>query len=168
MGIDISFGKQSAKFQFFSLCVLVGADRNADEKDGQVKRAALVLVSFAVVAALIFPFWQTRDVTGQVARVTQGDPFCFFDGHYIQGDVPAATAQSPESNPVQVFSDIRDRYLNSEQAKPFHFGILVFRPDGAREVHGWSYWRADFWPTDDAAVYFGQVSTITEQCEGRL
>lgn len=109
---------------------------------------------FALLIAVIVAFWgrplYQRHVVLSALEIAQSDPACFFDGQFVQGDVPVARFVPGGEDILTFWADFRNRYLNAERAKPFHFGIVVIREtDSATpiaEAWGWSYRKGAFWP----------------------
>lgn len=112
---------------------------------------ALILVVLIGLAVAIWgrPFYQ-RHIVLNALEIAQSDPACFFDGQFIQGDVPVVRLVPAGDDILTVWADFRNRFLNAERAKPFHFGMFVIR--GAQsdsptaEAWGWSYRKGAFWP----------------------
>jgi hypothetical protein len=68
---------------------------------------------------------------------------CWFDGDYSRSRIPTVIHRN---DVVHLWQDFRNNVLNSEGAKPFHFGVQVVRRAGDEpEIWGWSYRRRDFW-----------------------
>ncbi|MEY1554190.1 hypothetical protein AB3Y40_01020 [Yoonia sp. R2331] len=115
-----------------------------------MKRVLLALIVGAIVALFVFGKTPYRNsIIAQAAGIAGSDLTCFFDGHYIQGDVPVAVLLPEGTAFLSPFADLRDTFLNSEMAKPFHFGIVVIRNAGTdaafAEPWGWSYRETAFW-----------------------
>ena len=55
---------------------------------------------------------------------------------------------------VHPWQDFSNSVLNSEGAKPFHFGVVV-TPGGGRpvDVWGWSYRHAAFWQDKEGRIF---------------
>lgn len=102
-----------------------------------------LIVNLCIIATVLFQLFQ---INKQVASISNNDPVCFFNGDFIQGDLSTAriTNKSAMYNPLEDFSNT---YINSEQAKPFHFGFVVNR-NGNPEIWAWSYKTSSFWLSD--------------------
>ncbi|MDZ7824380.1 MAG: hypothetical protein U5K75_10335 [Ahrensia sp.] len=102
------------------------------------------------MSASAIAFTIPRGVEAKVEFIAGIDPVCFFNGLFVQGDVPIARLVGQGYKIPNMFDDFWDRYINSEQAKPFHFGVVVLRqPEGAKpqaDIWGWSYFSNNFWP----------------------
>lgn len=102
--------------------------------------------------------------------VSRGDHSCLFDGEYIQGDVPIARLISQGEDILTFWKDFRNRFLSSEMAKPFHFGIIIIRRGGAgrviAEAWGWSYWDNSFWLVpDDGPFNLAYRGSVIKDCQ---
>lgn len=112
-----------------------------------------LIVAAAVVAGGVAVVRLPGRVTDRAMVAASDSPFCWFDGSYVQGDMPVAIMMPDPGWTPSPFRDFSDRFLNSEGAKPFHFGIVVLRGDdpAMAEIWGWSYRDRDFWQTTSSA-----------------
>ncbi len=95
-------------------------------------------------------------VLAERARLVGDAQNCLFVGAFIQGDYPVVRLVGEGDTWFAPGHDFRDAVLNSEQAKPFHFGLVLVRGAGAdvrAEIWGWSYRLHTFW-TEGAAPVF--------------
>jgi|GEM_PF-7101002 len=112
------------------------------------KRKLTIL--FLILASSLLSFFflfQIAQIRNQVETISNYDPICFFNGDFIQGDLPIEqiTKKSDIYNPVE---DFMNTYLNSERAKPYHFGFVINR-SGTPEIWAWSYKTSSFWLSND-------------------
>ena len=85
--------------------------------------------------------------------VAAGDRACLFDGAFDHTGVPMARLIAEGEPWIRLWADFSDRFLDSEPAKPFHFGMVTLREaEAAPEIWGWSYRKASFW-RDETGVF---------------
>lgn len=124
------------------------------------RRATLVvlaLLALVVVLVLVLRPQYERHVIAQAAEIAGDDPTCLFVGRFVQGDLPVTVPRQAGEPWVNIIDDVRDRFLNAEQAKPPHFGFYVVR-GGAdapmAEIWAWSYRKTAFWRLDQTGYVF--------------
>ncbi len=121
------------------------------------------LILLIVATLFLWPAARLQMLTTRVAEIAGDDPYCSFDGRW-HNRMPVARIVPTDWASISLWSDVRDRFLVSDPANPFHFGIVVMRAgeDGALgpEVWGWSWRKLDFWPVEGNLfdlAYFGDL-----------
>lgn len=93
---------------------------------------------------------------------------CLFDGYYSASGVPVARLIAEGEDWIRPLADFRDRFLASDPAKPFHFGMVILREDaGSVEVWGWSYRKRAFWRDETGVFGLAYHGDVVADCQAR-
>jgi hypothetical protein len=119
--------------------------------------------------------WWSMTVPSTVAAAETrqfGDRvLCRFDGRY-KGRMPVAIVETSDTDVIHPLSDIYNRYIVSEGAKPFHFGVIVEGDaSGEPEAWGWSYRSNSYWKNIHGGFALAKIpSELSDRClrQGRF
>lgn len=136
------------------------------------KRKLIGLVVLAIGGTIGVNVWlsgmETKALT-RASEIADGAVFCWVNGQFIQGDLPVTRLVAQGKAPFEPWDDFKDAVLNSEQAKPFHFGFVVPGPEGTPGAFwAWSYWEQAYWK-DEALETLRLLggTQIMSECRGR-
>ena len=126
-------------------------------KAAVLRKVVFSILALAILAGIALAYivliWAPRTwdaIAAQAMDLSGEDPVCLFEGYYSPSGVPVARLRGADEPLFYPRADLAD-HLNSEGAKPFHFGILILREDPAAlhgfeaDIFGWSYREAAFW-----------------------
>lgn len=101
----------------------------------------------------------------QAEQLRSGRDACWVMGHYIQGDVPTVSLVLSHQRFFELWPDFKDRFLNSEQAKPIHFGLLVPEDETYQTaLFAWSYRQGVFWQVAPHNMAFISARRFEDVC----
>jgi hypothetical protein len=113
--------------------------------------------------------WWSMTVSSAVAaaetRQFGNRILCRFDGRY-HGEFPVAIVESRNADVIHPLLDLYNRYLVSEGAKPFHFGVIIESgASGQPEAWGWSYRSNSYWRNIHSAFDLAKrPSGLADRC----
>jgi len=136
------------------------------------KRKFIGLVVLAIGGTIAMNIWLNRMeavALSQASELADGAVFCWVDGKFIQGDVPTTQLIAQGKAPFAPWDDFKDSVLNSERAKPFHFGFVVPGAEGSPGAFwAWSYLERAYWEDEDLETLRLLGGTqIMSDCRGR-
>lgn len=136
------------------------------------KRKLIGLVVLAIAGTIGANIWLSRMETKALtsaSEIADGAVFCWVNGQFIQGDVPVTRLVAQGNAPFEPWDDFKDAIINSEQAKPFHFGFVVPGPEGTPGAFwAWSYWQQAYFEDEglEALRLLGGTQIMSD-CRGR-
>lgn len=113
------------------------------------KRKLIGIAVLAIGGTIAVNVWLNRmeaTALAQASQIADGAAFCWVNGQFVQGDVPTTKLIAQGRVPFDPWTDFKNAVLNSEQAKPVHFGFVVPAAEGAPGTFwAWSYWERAYW-----------------------